>query len=159
MLNYNKTRFPSVLLIIGRVLIVFGGFALLGWMLVQYQAPVVVWGLVEVMLLYLAWTGTGAIALATLMVLGIIASFLIVRSVKQSTMWLFISLRNINDAQRGAAQLLLNWLLATGITFHLAFTTEFLRTTPLNRVQAFWLLAIAANLGLSLAPIRRLFWS
>ncbi len=165
-MNYNQTRLPVLLLIIGRLLIVFGGCALLGWMLVQYKAPVVVWGVVEVMMLYLAWTGTGAIALSTLMVLGIVASFLIFGSMKRSAMWLFVPL---NNAQRGASQLLLNWLLATGITFHLAFTTEFLRTTELrmselrttsiSRVQAFWLLAIATNLGLSLAPIRRLLWS
>jgi hypothetical protein len=139
-----------------RLLTLLGGCGLVGWVLVSYHASLMVWGLTEAIILYLAWAGIGAIAVSTTSVLGILWGTTLFYRQAEILVWFAIPL---NPAQSWASELLLNWLLAMMLTFKLAFANRFLLAIGWNRTQTFCLLAIMANLGLSLGRFSRMLLS
>ncbi|MBW4691560.1 MAG: hypothetical protein KME27_07295 [Lyngbya sp. HA4199-MV5] len=136
-----------------RLLTLFLGCGAVGWLLMRYQASLVVWLLTEALMLYLAWAGTGAIALSVVGALGLIWSATLFHGKAEFLVWLGLP---FTPAQHWATELILNWLLATVLIFNLAFTSQWLQIQGYRRTKAFYLLAIVTSFGLTLVQLMRL---
>lgn len=132
-----------------RLLLLFLGSELVGWLLISYRAPLAVWLVTEAMMLYLAWAGMGAIALSTVGALGLVWSATLFHRKAEFLTWFGLP---FTPAQDWATELLLNWLLAMVLIFRIAFTYQWLEARGWNREKVFCLLAIVTSLGLSLVP-------
>lgn len=118
-------------------------FGLAGWLLAFYQASPVIWVLIELMVSYLAWVGTGAIALASV---GAIAMVWIATLLTpQPEPLIGISL---TPAQTWALGLILSLTLALSLVFGLAFSTRYLNLANFPPKQTFQILIVLANIGL-----------
>lgn len=135
-----------------RLLTLFLGYGVLGWVLMSYSASLAVWLLTEAMMLYLAWSGTGAIALSVVGTLGILWSATLFHHEAELLVWLGLP---FTPAQYWATELLLNWLLAMTLIFKIAFANQWFRTSGWHRAKTFCLLAIVTSLSLSLVPLMR----
>lgn len=136
-----------------QLLMLFLGCVAVGWLLIRYQASLAVWLITEALMLYLAWAGTGAIALSIVGVLGLLWSATLLHSKAKFLVWLGLP---FTSAQHWAAELLLNWLLATVLIFNIAFANEWLQASGWRKIRTFYLLAIVTSLGLSLVQIIRI---
>lgn len=136
-----------------RLLTLFLGCGVVGWLLISYRASLAAWLLTEAVMLYLAWAGTGAIALSVVGALSILWSATLFHHEAEFLVWFGLP---FTPAQHWATELLLNWLLAMILIFKIAFTNQLLRTSGRHRAKTFCLLAIVTNLGLSLVQLLRL---
>lgn len=128
----------------------FLGHGLAGWLLNAYSASVGIWLLTEAIVLYLAWSGTGAIALSSVGVMGIISAATLFTPCPSGMLSIEM---HLTAAQGWAVALVLSWLLAMGLVFKLAFAKQQLNAVGLSRAQAFWLLVIITNVGLRLGQL------
>lgn len=136
-----------------RLLTLFLGCGAVGWLLTCYQASLAVWFMTEALMLYLAWAGTGAIALSIVGGLGLLWSATLFHPRAEFLVWLALPL---TPAQHWAAELLLSWLFTTGLIFKIAFTNQWLQASGWRRARAFYLIAIVTSLGLSVVQLMRL---
>jgi len=132
------------------LLVLFLGSGAMGWLLISYKASLVVWLLTEAVMLYLAWAGTGAIALSVVSTLGILWSATLFHREAEFLVWFDLP---FTPAQHWATELLLNWLLAMVLIFKIAFANQWLCTNGWNRAKTFCLLAIVTSFGLSLVQL------
>ncbi|XGV96887.1 MAG: hypothetical protein ACAF41_29705 [Leptolyngbya sp. BL-A-14] len=136
-----------------RLLLLFLGSGMVGWLLISYRAPLAVWFITEAMMLYLAWAGMGAIALSIVGALVLVWSATLFHREAEFLTWFGLP---FTSAQNWATELLLNWLLAMVLIFRIAFTCQWLEARGWNRANAFCLLAIVTSLGLSLVQLMKL---
>lgn len=119
------------------------GFGLAGWLLTFYQATPVIWMLTELMVSYLAWVGTGAIALSSV---GAIAMIWIATLLTpQPDPLADISL---TPAQTWALSLICSLTLALSLIFGLANTVQQFTLAGWGRRLTWTVLIVLANLGL-----------
>ena len=136
-----------------RSLLLFGSCVLAGWVLCSYKASFVVWVVIEAIVLYLAWAGVGALAVSVVGVLGVLWGTTLFHREAVFFVW---SGTVLTSAQDWAIELLLNWLLATLLTFELASAHHVFQAKGWRKAKAFCLLAIVTNVGLSLGQCSRL---
>ncbi|PSB24582.1 hypothetical protein [Stenomitos frigidus] len=130
-----------------QLLVLFCSCGLAGYVLCSYKASFAVWVSIEAIVFYLAWAGFGAIAGSVVCVLGLLWCTTLFHHEAMFFVW---SGTDLTSAQNWAIELVVNWLLATVLTFQLAFTHQFLRSNSWNRAKTFCLLMIVTNLGLTL---------
>jgi hypothetical protein len=148
-----RTLSPNLIRTSGiQLTVIFLQCVVIGYLLVSYQATLVIWLLIEVMILHLAWAGTGAIASSVVGALGIVWSATLSTPIPEDLVWPGVPL---DPAQIWAGKLLLNWLLANSLIFMLGFMTRFLRSSGQTRNQTFCLVMTITNLGLLLAQLSR----
>jgi hypothetical protein len=138
-----------------RITAIILGCFMVGCLLVRYKATLAIWLVTEIMILHLAWVGTGAITLAVVGTLGILWSATLATPITEDLAWPVV---HLDPAQAWAIQLLITWALANGVIFILGLTAQFFHTIGSSRIQTFYLMVILPNLGLALAQFSRLFW-
>jgi hypothetical protein len=149
MLADMQRRMKSALI---RLLILLLGYGLAGWLLSLYNASLGIWLVAEAMILYLAWAGTGAIALSVVGVFGMMAAATILIPFPTGMLSLKLHLLELHltAAQGWAITLGTTGLLATMLVFKLGFANQQLNFEGFSRTQTFWLLILVTNLGLKL---------
>ncbi len=110
-------------------LAIFVSFVIIGWLLNGYEASVIAWIGMLAMICYLMWAGSGAIALASVWVVGLMS----VAAIRQ--LWL-------HDLPRPEFRfiplaLLANWLFALGVVWLLATARDVLRQRHISRSWGF----------------------
>ncbi len=130
--------------------VLLGGYGLMGWLIAANGASTRVWFMLEAMTLYLAWSGTGAIAIAIVVATSIAWIETIAIACPEGMWWIGIPL---TGAQVWAAALALSWFLAIALIYRLAFTSRNLNDTGLSKSQTFWLLVLVANVGLRIGQL------
>jgi hypothetical protein len=119
---------------------VFVSFVMIGWLLNGYVATQIVCIGTLTMICYLAWVGSGAIALASVWVVGLMSMAAI------HQLW-------FHDLPRPRFQfipmvLLANWLFALGVVGLLGKASDFLRQRYVSRMWVFSALLCLVVIGL-----------
>lgn len=125
----------------------FSSYGLAGWLLSFYHATPVVWLGSELLILYLTWVGTGAIALAIVGSMGLIGAGVLSSELPDHLVGIPLPL---NQAQVWALMLILSWVWALFVIWKLAFTVRYLRLMGWRRSQVFLIVFLIVNLGLKL---------
>lgn len=125
----------------------FSIYGLAGWLLSFYHATPAIWLGIEFLILYLAWVGTGAIALAIVGSMGIIGAGVLTSEVPDHLAGVSLPL---NQAQVWALMLILSWVWALFVIWKLAFAVRYLRLMGWQRSQVFFIVFLIVNLGLKL---------
>jgi hypothetical protein len=123
-----------------RLITVFICFVIVGWLLNGFDASQIVWLVTLAVCCYLAWVGSGGIALASVWVVGLMSMAAI------GQFWP----RNLPrpEFQFIPMALLANWLFALSVVWQLGKISDLLRQGHLTRIWAFSLLLSVAVLGL-----------
>jgi hypothetical protein len=134
---------------------IFVSFAIIGWLLNGYMATQIVCIGTLTMICYLTWVGSGAIALVSVWVVGLMSMAAI------HQLWL-------HDLPRPEFRfipmlLLINWLFALGVVGLLGKASDFLRQRYVSRTWGFsaliGLVVAGLVLGWQLYPETLLFFS
>jgi hypothetical protein len=115
-------------------------FVMIGWLLNGYVATQTVCIGTLAMICYVTWVGSGAIALASVWVVGLMSMAAI------NQLWL-------HDLPRPEFRfipmvLLANWLFALGVVWLLGKASDFLRQRYVSRIWAFFALMCLVVIGL-----------
>lgn len=136
-------------------LLLVGGFCLAGGVLSAHVASLLTWLIVETLVIYLAWSSTGAIALSLAISTGIVWAELFSTQLSER---LWFGDGHLTSAQLWAIDLLVSWGLSGVLCFQLAFAAQRLTETDLSRSQAVLLLLLISNLGLILGKLIHLWF-
>jgi hypothetical protein len=112
-----------------QLLTVFIGFAFIGWLMNGFNAPFIVCLCTLVVCCYLAWVGSGGIALASVWVVGLMS----IAAINQH--WL-------HDIPRPKFRyipllLLANWQLALAVVWQLGKVSDLFRQSYSHRIRVF----------------------
>jgi hypothetical protein len=128
-----------------KLLILFLGYGVAGWLLSAYHASWLIWLVVEAMIVHLAWSGTGAIALATFGIAGIIWSATLAKAWFRVVPWVGVPV--------WAIAIGFSWLLGMALALNLAFIAQNLAFSGFKKAQIFCLLILITNLGLRVGQL------
>ncbi|HIK16460.1 MAG TPA: hypothetical protein IGS53_14425 [Leptolyngbyaceae cyanobacterium M33_DOE_097] len=120
-------------------------YAVTGYLLSNYEATAAIWLLTEIIVVYLAWTGTGAIFLSIAGGIGIVGIGVLTADLPYGMSGLPF---NLNAAQVWAIDLGFSLFWAILVIFQLAFTTHRLKLSGWKSLEVFWIAFMVANLGL-----------
>lgn len=134
-----------------RLLTLFGGFSLAGGLLTFQQVSPAIWLIVEGIVVYLVWAGTGAIALSAVGITAIMWALMLMRFNSTEDLW--VGNVMFNPAQVWALVLILGWLLALVLTFRLAFVSQNLSSVGVSKITVLCVLVLTVNLGLKLGHL------
>ena len=132
----------KILTILLRIMIVFAGLLLIGWLMHGFNTPIIVCVGTVVMCCYLVWSGAGGIPLASVWVVSLMST----AAIRQS--WL-------QDLPRPAFQyipflILTNWLLALAIVWQLGKVSDLFRQNYIYPKRVFWGLICVVVGGLAI---------
>ncbi|MBW4519686.1 MAG: hypothetical protein KME16_08300 [Scytolyngbya sp. HA4215-MV1] len=123
-----------------KLLIVFLGYGVAGWLLSAYDASWLIWLAVEAMICHLTWVGAGAIALSTVGIVTIMWSATLANAWFHGIPWI--------GASVWAIALAFSWLLGMVLMLNLALIAQSFNFAGFKKAQIFCLLLLVTNLGL-----------
>lgn len=115
-----------------------------GWVLAAYAAPSLMWIWTYLLIAYVAWAGTGAIAVAMLWVVSVIWIAAYTSATPILMNW---------QGPSWAFSLVGAWIFAIGVVLLLAFARPALQTLGWHRQGTFYRLMMIASAGLILGHL------
>jgi len=131
----------------------FIGFAAVGWLLSIQQIHFILWLVLHGVIGYLSWAGSGALALSLLCITVVMWTATLSTSGNFEYWPTLPILTSLNPAQLWAIVLVLSWLLATLLAFHLAHIAQSMDTVGVGKNIRFLLLGLTVLLGLHLGRL------
>jgi len=120
-------------------------YAITGYLLSNYEASAAIWFLTEIIVVYLTWTGTGAIFLSITGGIGIVSIGVLTSDLPYGMARFPF---NLTAAQVWAIDLGFSLFWAILVIFQLAITTHRLKGWGWKNLEVFWISFIVVNLGL-----------
>ncbi len=114
------------------LIVLWLGYAVLGWFLAVYEVPSAIWVGTLLVTLHLAWAGTAAIALGLAWVVAVISIAAFVYAIP--------AYMRSQDGREWAMSLFKLWGRGVIFVLMLGFANRFLQPWNLKRTHSFWIL-------------------
>lgn len=164
---FQLTKKRSLLL---QILSIFIGYVLLGQILCIYQVSQLIWLMTILLILYLSWSGTGAIALVLSWIIIVIGfgiyklyafeQFKILRQMaltRKMAVFMYSLHRNFFrptiEVGAWAAMFFFIFVLATGLAFLHGFTHDVMEKLGLKEYEVFIIMSLISLIGLKIGQI------